>query len=97
MTKRVGIREVTRNFSILDGYDYIEIEDKKTHQLKGVFISSEFLDEVKDYIEKKIEEKKRKKISKIMQYAGSVEIDDRFKDKDIKEIKKMIAMDKYDK
>ncbi len=32
MTKKIGIREVTRNFSILNNYDYVEIEDKKTHK-----------------------------------------------------------------
>ena len=47
MTKKIGIREVTRNFSILDEYDYVEIEDKKTHEYKGMFISSKYAKEFK--------------------------------------------------
>ncbi len=30
MTAQLGIREITKNFSILDNYDYVEIEDKKS-------------------------------------------------------------------
>ena len=33
MTAKMGIREVTRNFSSLDKYDYVEIEDKKTNKI----------------------------------------------------------------
>jgi len=51
MTKRIGIRDVTRNFSILDEYDYVEIEDKKTHKIKGMFVSEKFLDDVREFLE----------------------------------------------
>ena len=58
MTKRIGIREVTRNFSILDEYDYVEIEDKKTHKVKGMFIFERLLDDVREYIEQKAEKER---------------------------------------
>ena len=34
-TSRLGVREITRNFNILENYDYVEIEDKKNHNLKS--------------------------------------------------------------
>ena len=54
MTTKMGIRDITRNFSILDDYDYVEIEDKKTHKTKGLFVSQKYADEVKKLLEKKI-------------------------------------------
>ncbi len=85
MTKRIGIREVTRNFSILDNYDYVEIEDKKTHKIKGMFVSEGLLEDVREYIEQKAKEKKQKKIDDIMQYAGMV--NGKFGDMTAQEIK----------
>ena len=43
MKKREGIREVTRNFSILDEYDNVEIEDKKAKE------TQKKLDEIKKF------------------------------------------------
>ncbi len=57
-TIRVGIRDLIRNSNILKKYDYVEIEDKKTHQLRGVFLSREMAKEFKKYLE----EKKKKRI-----------------------------------
>ena len=31
---KIGIRDLVRNSNILDGYDYVEVEDKKTHEYK---------------------------------------------------------------
>lgn len=70
MTTKLGIRDVVRNFSILENYDYVEIEDKKTHQPKGMFISPKLAEELKDLIQKRVEKKKRKKQSKIMEFVG---------------------------
>lgn len=53
MTTKMGIRDITRNFSILDKYDYVEIEDKKTHKIKGLFISDKYVDEIKKILTKK--------------------------------------------
>jgi len=71
MTARLGVREIVRNFGILDQYDYVEIEDKKTHQYKGLFVSAEIANDVKEYIEKKLQEEKRRKLSKMLSFAGS--------------------------
>jgi hypothetical protein len=89
MTARLGVREITRNFNILESYDYIEIEDKKTHSLKGLFVSAELLDEVKNFIDKKIKAKKKKEIDEMMQFVGMVKGDFKeLKAQDIKAMKK---------
>ena len=95
MTAKVGIREFTRNPSLMDEYSFIEIEDKKSKKLKGAFISNEYLDEVKELIEKKEQEKKAKRMQGIMKYVGAFEIEERFRDKSYKEIRQMIAEEKY--
>jgi len=78
MTTKMGIRDITRNFSILDEYDYVEIEDKKTHKLKGMFISEKYVDEVKKMLTEKISQEKQKRLDKVMKYAGKFEMEDRF-------------------
>ena len=35
MTKSFSIRDLTRNSKVLADYDYIDIEDKKSHQYRG--------------------------------------------------------------
>ena len=97
MTTTMSIRELTRNGSMFSEYDYIDIEDRKSHEYKGVFISAQYADEVKVFLEKKLAKEKQKKLNAIMQFAGSVEIEDRFKDKTDKEIGEMIAQEKYGK
>ena len=95
MTITMSIRELTRNGSMFSEYDYIDIEDRKSHEYKGVFISARYADEVKAFLEKKLAKEKQKKLDAIMQFAGSGEIEDRFKDKTDKEIRVMIAQEKY--
>ncbi len=95
MTTKMGIRDITRNFSILDKYDYIEIEDKKTHKTKGLIVSDKYANEIKKILAKKIEEKKQKKLDEIMQFAGKLEIKERFRNLSDKEIRQKIAEEKY--
>ena len=95
MTKRVGIREVTRNFSILDEYDYVEIEDKKTHKVKGMFISEKLLDDVRKFLEDKKAKETQKKLDEIKKFAGKGKIYKRFEGLTSKEIKEKIAEEKY--
>ena len=97
MTTTMSIRELTRNGSMFSEYDYIDIEDRKSHEYKGVFISAQYADEVKVFLEKKLAKEKQKKLNVIMQFVGSVEIEDRFKDKTDEEIGEMIAQEKYGK
>ena len=91
MTAKVGIRDIIRNFSMLDDYDFVEIEDKKTHKRKGMFVSEKYVDEVKEMLDKKISREKQRKIDEIMKFAGKFEIDDRFKELDADELKTEIA------
>ncbi len=79
MTKRIGIREVTRNFSILDEYDYVEIEDKKTHKVKGIFVSERFLDDVREFLEEKKAKEIQEQLDEISRFVGSMEREDRYK------------------
>ena len=93
MTKRVGIREVTRNFSILDEYDYVDIEDKKTHEYKGMFISSKYAKEFKKFLD----EKKQEKLDRLRKFAGKGEIYKRFDGLTGMQIREKIAKEKYGK
>ncbi len=80
MTKRVGIREVTRNFSILDEYDYVEIEDKKTHKVKGIFVSVQYLDAVRDFLEDKRALEIQEQLDEMSRFVGSMEREERYGD-----------------
>lgn len=95
MTKRIGIREVTRNFSILDKYDYVEIEDKKTHKIKGMFISERLLDDVRKFLEDKEAKEIKKKLDEIKQFTGKGKIYKRFEGLTSREIREKIAKEKY--
>ena len=55
MTTKIGMRELSRNSNILDGYDYVEIEDKKTHEFKGLYVSAKYADDFKKFLDLKIE------------------------------------------
>ena len=66
----MSIRELTRNGSMFGEYDYINIEDKKSHEYKGVFISSKYADIVKDFLKKEIIKDKKNKLDDIMPFAG---------------------------
>ena len=73
MTTTMSIRELTRNGSMFGQYDYINIEDKKSNDYKGVFISSKYADMVKEFLEKEIAKQKKQKLDEIMQFAGMME------------------------
>jgi len=66
----IGVRDISRNINILQNYDYINIEDKKTKEYKGLLISSKYADLIKDFLIKKIESEKQKELDEIMQFAG---------------------------
>ncbi len=93
-TSRLGVREITRNFNILENYDYVEIEDKKTHTLKGLFVSAELLDEVKSFIDMMLKARKAAELDEMMQIVGKGKISEKFNDLSLKEIKKAIAEEK---
>ncbi len=70
MNTSMSIRELTRSGKLLSEYDYIDIEDKKSHQYKGVFISSQYAEEVKHFVESKLKKKQEKKLKELLQFAG---------------------------
>ncbi len=70
MTAVIGMRELARHSDILQKYDYVDVEDKKTHEYKGLFVSPKYAQEFKKFLEKKISDEKQEKLDEIMQYAG---------------------------
>jgi len=73
VTIKVGIRELARNSNILAEHDYIDVEDKKTHEYKGVFVSAIYADEIKAFLDKKIIVEKKRKLDAIMRFSGVAE------------------------
>ena len=73
MTIKIGVRELARNSNILTGHDYIDVEDKKTHEYKGVFVSAAYADEIKIFLDRIIAARKKKKLDAIMRFAGFAE------------------------
>jgi hypothetical protein len=88
----IGIRELARNSNVMEHYDYVEIEDRKTHEKKGLLISPKYADEFKALLDKKLAKEKREKLDKIMQFSGIA--NGELTNITSKEIKKMKA-DKY--
>jgi len=70
VTTTVGMRDLVRNSKILQDYDYVDIEDKKTHEYKGLLISPQYADEFRKLLEQKILDKKQKELDEIMQFSG---------------------------
>ncbi|WP_187646870.1 hypothetical protein [Nitrosophilus labii] len=91
MTKKIGIRELARNIKILDEYDLIEIEDKKTKKSKGIFVSNKYADEIKKLIEEKEKREKEERLKRILKFAGSIEMEEDLVDKDIYTLREVAA------
>ncbi|BCG63921.1 MAG: hypothetical protein methR_P1668 [Methyloprofundus sp.] len=70
MTITVGLRELGRNSNILEGYDYVDVEDKKTHEYKGLFVSPKYAAEFKEFLEAKKAKQKQEALNEIMQFVG---------------------------
>jgi len=91
----VGIRELARNFNILDGYDYIEVEDKRTHEYKGLFISPKYAKEFKTFLDNKIDKDIQEQLDEIKRFAGKCKIHERFNNLTSSQIKEKVALEKY--
>ena len=85
MITTLSIRELTRSGKILLDYDYINIEDKKSHKYKGVFVPDRYALEVKEFIEQKLIQKKKMQKLSILKFAGIA--DGNIGEKNIQEIK----------
>jgi len=91
----IGMRDLVRNSNILDNYDYVDVEDKKTHKYKGLFISPKYAHEFKAFLEDKIAKKKQEKIDRLMKFAGSCVVDERFNNLTSSQITEKVAKEKY--
>jgi len=79
MTMVVGMRELARNSNILDGYDYVDVKDKKTQEYKGLFVSPKYADEFKAFLEEKISAEIQEQLDEMNRFAGTMESEDRYK------------------
>ena len=70
MTTTIGVRDISRNINMLQNYDYINIEDKKTKEYKGLLVSVKYADEIKEFLKKKLQQERQKELDEIMQFAG---------------------------
>lgn len=81
MTKKmkIGLRELARNTKLIDEYDYLEIEDKKTHTPKGIYVSEKYSEFIKNHIEAEKQKRIQEHLEIIEKFAGKFEMEDRFK------------------
>ena len=85
MTTPLSIRDLARSGKILSEYDYVDIEDKKSHEYKGLFVSKQYAEDVKKFLEEKLKKEHKKSFEKIMQFSGI--LNDATKDKSFREFK----------
>ena len=91
MTMRVGYRELARNSNILDGYDYVEVEDKKTHEYKGLFVAPKYADAIKSFLEEKIAKEIQEQLDEMSRFSGKMQREDRYKGLEGKALMKEVA------
>ena len=94
MTTMVGIRDLARNIDMLQNYDYVDIEDKKTHEYKGLFLSPCYAKEFKEYLEQKSKKEKEDKLSRLKAYAGKGSIDEKYDRISSKALKELVSLEK---
>lgn len=94
MTIILGIRDLARNIDMLQQYDYVDIEDKKTHEYKGLFLSPSYAKEFKAYLEEKTKKEKEGKLSRLKAYAGKGSIDEKYDGLSSKELKESVSLEK---
>lgn len=70
MTKSMSVRDLTRSGSSLFDYDYIDIEDKKANEYKGVFVPRQYADDVKKFLDEKLEQERTSKLNAMMKFSG---------------------------
>lgn len=85
MTRSMSIRDLTRSAALLFDYDYIDIEDKKVNDYKGVFVPRQYADDVKKFLNEKLERERSGKLDAIMRFSGM--LDGQTEGKTIQELK----------
>lgn len=71
-TTKISIRELSRKGKDLSKYDFVDIEDKKSNQYRGVFISPQHAEDVKKFLENKLNKEKKERLERIMKFSGMV-------------------------
>ena len=92
MTTTIGIRDLARTSSVLENYDYASIEDKKTHERKGLIVSDKYADKVESYLQRIIAKEQKKELDEIMQFAGSCTIDEKYQNMSSRELRRARAL-----
>ncbi len=69
----MSVRDLTRSGSSLFEYDYIDIEDKKAHEYKGVFVPRQYAEDVKKFLNEKLAQERDEKLNSIMQFSGMLQ------------------------
>ncbi len=95
MTRVVEIKDLATNTDILDGDDYVDVEDKQTRQYKGLFVSPRYADEFKTFLKDKATKQQQEKLDRIMKYAGKGEVLERFNNLTSSQIREKVAIEKY--
>ncbi len=88
---KIGLRELARNTKLIDEYDYLEIEDKKTHKPKGIYVSEKYAESIKKHLEEEKQRRVQEHLDIIEQFAGKFEMKDRFKGLEGKALKEEVA------
>ena len=70
MTTTMSIRDLTRSGDSLFKYDYVEVKNQKSKIYQGIFIPDKYAKEMKKILDKKIADKKRKKLDELNQFIG---------------------------
>lgn len=92
MTTTIGIRELSRGFKAFEGYDFVRIEDKKTKKIKGLIVADKYVAKVEKIISKIVKQEKQQDLDDIMQFAGSMSIDEKYNNMSSKELRKARAL-----
>ncbi len=72
-----------------------EVEDKRTHEYKGLFVSAKFAQEFKIFLEDKISKEQQEKLQRVIQYAGKGKIKEDFDNSTSSELKMKKSMEQY--
>ena len=94
---QISVREFTKYFTKLQDEEWVEIIDKKSNKLKGVYLNAKEAMKVKKILQHIKEQEKQKKLSQIMRYAGKMHLEKDFENLSNEELKIAIAKRKNGK
>ena len=94
VTKKLSIRELARNVRTINSYDYVEIEDRKSKEYKGLFVSPKYAEEVKRFLEEKIRREKQELLDELERFAGKFTMEKHYENLNDRELMKQVSRDK---